>query len=147
MTLKREDASGAELLVAGEQAEIGINFRGGVVVVAGAEVQVAADAVFLAADNERDFAVGLEAGQTVNDVAAGFFKLLCPVDVVFFVKARFQLDKHRDLFAVFGGFDERRDDGRVAADAVESLLDGEYVSSSAACAMNCTTQSNVSYGW
>lgn len=31
----------AELLVAGEQAEVGINFRGGVVVVAGAEVQVA----------------------------------------------------------------------------------------------------------
>ena len=117
----------AELLVAGEQAEVGINFRGGVVVVAGAEVQVAADAVFLAADNERDFAVGLEAGQTVNDVAAGLFELLCPVDVVFFVKARFQLDKHRDLFAVFGGFDERRDDGRVAADAVERLLNGEYV--------------------
>lgn len=117
----------AELLVAGEQAEVGINFRGGVVVVAGAEVQVAADAVFLAADNERDFAVGLEAGQTVNDVAAGFFELLCPVDVVFFVKARFQLDKHRDLFAVFSGFDKRRDDGRVAADAVERLLDGEYV--------------------
>lgn len=90
-------------------------------------MQVAADAVFFAAHDKRNFAVGLEAGQTVNDVAAGFFELLCPVDVVFFVKARFQLDKHRDLFAVFGGFDERRDDGRVAADAVERLLDGKYV--------------------
>ena len=90
-------------------------------------MQVAADAVLLAAHDERDLAVRLEAGEAVDDVAAGLFQLARPVDVVLLVKARLELDEHRDLLAVFGGADQRGDDRRIAADAVQRLLDCEHV--------------------
>ena len=60
----------AELGAAGEEAEVGVEPRGGRVVVAGAEVDVAADAVVLAADDQGGLAVGLEADDAVDDVDA-----------------------------------------------------------------------------
>ena len=50
---------GADLVVAGEQAVVGVGARGARVVVAGAEVAVAADAPGLAAHDQRQLGVGL----------------------------------------------------------------------------------------
>ena len=51
-------------------------------------MQVPADSVVLAAHDQTDFTVRLESRQAIDNVAAGFLELFCPVDVVFLVKAR-----------------------------------------------------------
>ncbi len=81
----------------------------------------------LAPHDQRDLAVGLEADEAVDDVHARVLQRARPLDVGRLVEARLQLDDGRDLLAVLGGADERADDGRVGAGAVERLLDGEHV--------------------
>ena len=115
----------AEVGPAGEEAEVGVDAGGGGVVVAGAEVDVAADAVGLAADDEGGLAVGLEADDAVDDVDAGLLKGAGLVDVVFLVEAGLEFDEGGDLLAVFGGAGQGVDDGVVFGGAVEGLLDGE----------------------
>ena len=97
------------------------------VVVAGRQVDVALDAVALAAHDQRDLAVGLEADEAVDDVHAGVLQRARPLDVGGLVEAGLELDDRRDLLAVLGGADQRADDRRVGAGAVERLLDGEHV--------------------
>ena len=60
-------------------------------------------------------------------MAARFLEHLCPDNVIFLVKARLYLDQHRDLLAVIRCLGERLNNGRVAAHAVQGLLDGEHV--------------------
>ena len=57
----------------------------------------------------------------------GFFELARPLDVAGFVEAGTQLDHGRDLLAVLHRVHQRADDARVAAGAVERLLDGEHL--------------------
>ena len=65
---------GAELGVGGEQAEVLVEVRGHRVVVAGADVAVAADAVVLLAHDEQHLGVGLQPDEPVHDVHARFFE-------------------------------------------------------------------------
>ncbi len=58
---------------------------------------------------------------------AGFLQLPRPLDVVGLVEPRAQLHHRRDLLAVVHRVHQRADDARVAAGAVERLLDGEHV--------------------
>ena len=114
-----------DLRVGGEQAEVGVEAGGDGVVVAGAEVAVAAgDAVFVVADEQGELAVGLEAEDAVEDLDAGVFEVARPADVGGFVEAghEFNDDSH---VLVLRGIDERLEDGRVVAGAIQSLLDGE----------------------
>ena len=60
----------AKLTVGGEQGVIGVNAGGDVVVIAGAEVEIALDAVGFPTDDERNLGVGFESGNTVNHVSA-----------------------------------------------------------------------------
>jgi hypothetical protein len=73
--VKQGRSVGAKLGVAGKKTGIRVNFGGGVVVVAGAQVQVAADALFLPADHQGDFTVGFQPVQAIDYVAAGLFQL------------------------------------------------------------------------
>ena len=57
-----------DLLVGGEQPEVLVDARGQGVVVAGADVDVAAQAARLAAHDERRLRVDLQAGEAVDDV-------------------------------------------------------------------------------
>src|SRR5262245_33417713 len=99
----------AEIFVGSEESEVGINARGDGVVVAGAEVHVAAQLVLLLAHDESDLGVSLQSDQSVYDVDAGFLKSLRPLDVRLFVEAGLEFDQHRDLFAVLSGLDQRFD--------------------------------------
>ena len=90
-------------------------------------MDITADAVFLTAHHKRDFAVGFQAHQAVNYVAARLFQLSRPYDIVFLVKTRLQLHKHGNLLSVFRRLGQRRNDGRIAADAVQCLLDGQHL--------------------
>ncbi len=98
------------------------------VVVAGADVAVAADAVGLLAHDEQDLGVRLQPDEAVHDVHARLFEDAGPVDVRLLVEARLELDERDHLLALLGGLDQRRDERALGAGgAVERLLDREHV--------------------
>ena len=114
-----------DLRARGEQADVGVEARGDGVVVAGAEMGVAADdAVGVAADQQRELAVGLEAEDAVEDLHAGVFELAGPADVGGLVEAGHQLDDDGDFLGL-RGVGEGAEHGRVFAGAVEGLLHGD----------------------
>jgi len=97
------------------------------VVVAGADVGVAAQGVALLADHQRQLAVGLQPDQAVDHMAAGLLQLAGPLDVGLLVEARLDLDQDQHLLAGLGGVDQRVHDRRVAGGPVEGLLDRQHV--------------------
>ena len=103
---------GAEVGVGREQAEVLVEVRGLRVVVAGADVAVAADAVGLLAHDEQHLGVGLQADEAVHDVHARLLEHAGPLDVRLLVEARLQLDERDDLLALLGGLDQRAHDAR-----------------------------------
>ena len=118
---------GAEVGIAREHAEVFVGGRRLRVVVAGAEVAVAADPVGLLAHDQQHLGVGLQPDEAVHDVRARLLEHPGPFDVRLLVEARFQLDERDDLLARFRRLHERRDDARlVAAGAVQRLLDREH---------------------
>src|SRR4051794_36550490 len=114
-------------LVAGQQAKVLIQPGGLRVVVARADVGVAAQSVRLLTDNHRQLAVRLQADHAVHDVAAGVLELTGPLDVRLLVEACLDLHQHQDLLAGLGRVDQCVDDRRVTAGPVQRLLDGQYV--------------------
>ncbi len=117
----------AERLAAREEPEVLVDAARPDVVVAGGEMAVAPDAVGLLAHDEARLAVGLEAGDAVDDVRAHFFERARPADVRLLVEARLQLHEDGDLLAVLDGRPQRVRDGRGRAHAVERHLDGEHL--------------------
>ena len=89
----------------GDQPEVGVKAGGGVVVVAGAQVCVTAQAVLVTADQHRELAVDLEAHDAVDHVDAAIFHALGPFDIGGLVAAGFQLDEHGEFLAAFGRVD------------------------------------------
>ena len=118
---------GAERLLAREQPDVGVHPRRARVVVAGGDVHVAADAVELAPDDERDLGMRLEAGHAVGDVDAERLERARPVDVVRLLEPGLQLDEHRDLDAALRGLAERAHDRPVTRRAIQRHLDREHV--------------------
>ena len=114
---------GAELRPARQEAEVDVEAGRLRVVVAGPDVDVAAQARPLAAHDEGGLRVGLEADQAVHDVGAGLLELARPDDVRLLVEAGLDLDQDDDLLAPLGGPDEVAHDRRVAARPVERHLD------------------------
>ena len=119
----------AELGPAGKEAQVGVEPRRLFVVVAGSEVHVAPQAVFVFAHDQQRLGVHFLVGEAVDDVRAGALQPLGPFDVVLFVESRLELDDDRDLFLVLRGGQERANDRRVLpGGAVERRLDGEHSS-------------------
>ena len=116
-----------ELTVGGEQGIVGVHTRRHIVVIAGAEVEIALDAVGFAADNESDFGVGFQTRHAVDDVGAHLGEVFAEFNVVFLIEARLDFHQCRDLLAVVGCTFQRGDDGAVVGDAVKGLFDGEYI--------------------
>src|SRR5262249_39036861 len=117
----------ADGALGGEQAEVLIEPGGGRVVVARADVAVAAQrAVGLLADHQDHLAVGLQADDPVHHVAAGFLQLAGPDDVGALVEARLELHDHHHLLAGLGRVDQRVHDRRGVAGPVQGLLDGQH---------------------
>ena len=97
---------GTELGIGGEQPEVLVE-RGGLrVVVAGADVAVATDAVVLLTHDEEDLGVGLEADEAVHHVHARLFEHARPLDVRLLVEACLQLHERDDLLALARRVDE-----------------------------------------
>ena len=116
-----------QVLAGGEETDVGVEPRSLRVVVAGPEMDVAAQSAALAPDHQAALAVGLVADEPVHDMHAGFLQLTGPVDVVGLVEPRLELDQRGDLLAVHRGVHQGAHDWRVAAGAVERHLDGHHI--------------------
>src|SRR5829696_588021 len=90
---------GAEVLVTRQQPQVGVEPGRLGVVVAGADVDVAADAAVLAPHHQGRLGVGLEPDQAVGDVAAGPLQGPGPADVGGLVAAGLDLDHDHHLLA------------------------------------------------
>ena len=90
-------------------------------------MHVAPQPILIAPHHERDLAVHLVVHDAVDDVHARFLEPPRPEDVVRLVEARLQLGHRGDLLAILHRVHQRADDARVAAGAVERLLDGEHI--------------------
>lgn len=78
-------------------------------------MQITADSVLVFSDNKTDFTVSFKTCKTVNYMTACFFKLGCPLNVIFFVKTSLKLNEYGNLLAVFGSLNKCRNDRRVTA--------------------------------
>ena len=113
-------------LVGGEEAQIGVGRRRRRVVVASAQMNVAAEPLPLVPHHHRHLAVGLQVEESEHDVHAGAFHLPRPVHVVGLIEAGLEFHQRRHLLARLRCRDQRPRNRRVAAGAVERLLDGEH---------------------
>ncbi len=124
-----EGASGvpAQGFVAGEEGQVGIDLGRDGVVVARAEMAVAAQLAILAPHHQADLGVGLQLHEAIDHLGAGPFQVTGPADIGLFVEAGLQLDHGGDRLAQFGGLGQRLDDGAVLGRAVQGLLDGHHI--------------------
>ena len=90
-------------------------------------MHVACDAVGFLPHDQAQLGVRLQVRHTVDDVRARGLQAVGPADVVALVEPRLEFDEHRHLLAGFGRLDEKIDERRIVADAVERHLDGNDV--------------------
>src|SRR6266700_997378 len=90
-------------------------------------MDVAADAVGLATNDERRLGVCFEVRRTERDVHTRILELSRPNDVVRLLEPRLEHDDDRDLLAPLRRVDERGDERRAARRAVERELDRQYL--------------------
>src|SRR4029077_14993955 len=106
-----------------EQAEIGIDARSAMVIIAGAQVDILPEAIGIASYHEQSFAVRFQSDHAIDDVGPGFLELPGPANIGSLVEAGAQFHQSGDLLAVVGGLDQRLDYGRTTAGAIERNLD------------------------
>src|SRR5918997_5574070 len=112
----------AQSWVVGKVGEVRVKPGGRGVVVAGAEVDVAPQASSLAADDEADLGVRLQADDAVGDVYTLGLQPARPADVRLLVEARLQFHEHGDLRLLIASVRERLYYRGVRPNPVESLL-------------------------
>ena len=122
-------ASAGELGVGGEVADVGVQARGLRVVVAGRQVRVARSSrrACLAARDEQQLGVRLQPDDAVHHLRAHRLEPLGPVDVGLLVEARLQLDHRHHFLAAPRRLDQQVHQRRLAAGAVDGLLDRQHV--------------------
>lgn len=103
----------AERHVGGQQAVVGVQASVAGMVVAGAQVRVAAQFAVLATKDQHHLGVGLEADHAVDHYRAGLLQAAGQLQVGLFVEAGAQLDHRGDLLAVACRLDQGVDDLRV----------------------------------
>ena len=103
----------------GHEHKVAVELGRLLVKVAGAQQRQARKRHALAIGELADLGVALKALRAVDDGAAGLFQALGPLDVVLLVEAGAELHKHRDLFAVLGGVDERLAQAALLSHTVE----------------------------
>ena len=117
----------ADLPVAGQEAEIGIDAARGRVVVPGTKVHVAPDPVLLATHHHAELRMHLETDDPVHDVDAFPLQRPGPPDIVLLIEPGLELDQGSHGLAVLAGLHERIDNRGVGTDPVEGDLDREHV--------------------
>ena len=118
---------GSDACVGGQEADVGVQARGARVVVAGRQMAVAAQALAFAPGHQQHLGVGLEAHHAVDHLHPDGFQLLGPVDVGLFVKAGLEFHHGRHFLAPAHRLAQQIQHHRVAACAVDGLLDGQHI--------------------
>src|SRR6185503_176702 len=146
--MKQVDDVGRYCRIRCEEPDIGVGTRRLDVIVAGADMRVAAQSHPVLEHDQRNFGVGLESKYAVGYMCADFFELLRPVQVARFIESCGQLDDAGDLLPRLGGLDQRTHEGRVVTDAIDGHLDRERPGV-IGCLMDkaLTLESKLSYGW
>ena len=109
--------------ITGEKSEIRVQTGGFHVIVAGADVSIAADAPRLFANHQRRLRMGLQPAYAERDVRPHAFQLRGPVQIALFVETGLDLHHAGDLLAVFRRPDQRADKGCVISNPVSGHLD------------------------
>ncbi len=117
---------GGQVRVGGQVADVGVEARALRVVVAGREMPVAAQPPGLAARDDEQLGMRLQADDAVHDLRADRLEALGPVDVRLLVEARLQLDDRHHLLAAARAVDQQVHQRRLRAGAVDRLLDREH---------------------
>lgn len=110
-----------------QEAQVGIKAGCPGMIIAGTEMEIGLEVSLFAPDDQKDFAMGFESDQTVDDVDSGFFHFTGPGDVIGFIKTGFEFDKNGHLLVVMCGSDQCVEDRGIPARAVEGHLDGKNV--------------------
>ena len=96
-------------------------------VIAGAQVHVAAQCLALAPHDQHHFRVRLVTDHAIHHLHARFLQPVGQVEVGFFVEACAQLDDDRHVLAIARRGNQVLDDLRVLAGAVQGLLDRQHL--------------------
>ena len=96
-------------------------------VIAGADVRIAAQAAEVTAHHQNHLAVRLQAHHAIGDVNAYFLQTVGPANVGGFIKARLQFHHHRHLFAVLRRVYQILDDLGIRRGTVQSHLDRQHL--------------------
>ena len=73
--------------------------------------------------DQAQFGMHFVSVQAVNHAASGLFQSSGPFDVIFLVKAGFQLDHDKNFFAVFSSFDQCLHDFTLTCQTIQGHLD------------------------
>ena len=95
--------------VAGEQRQVGIDFRVLRVVIAGSQMHISFHIAALTAHYEADFGMSFQLQKPEHDLHTGAFHIARQTNIRRFVKSGFQLNQRRDRFAQFGSLYQRLD--------------------------------------
>ena len=112
-----------DLRMCRQQTEVGIKLCRRRVIIACAEMTIIAVSTLFTADDQRKFGMGFQSHHTIDDLCTGLFELLCPVDILFFIETRFQLDDHDDFFSLAGRGNQCLHQFGCHADAIDRLFD------------------------
>ena len=88
---------------------------------------VAAKLLALAPDHHRNLGVGLPVDEAIDDLHPGAFERIGPQDILFFVETGFQFHHGGYGLARLRRVDQRADDRRLLARAIERLLDRHHI--------------------
>ena len=117
---------GADILRRREKAKVGVVLRGAGVVVAGADMNVGADAARFLTDHEAELGMHFEPHEAVNHVHALALHFFRPVDVPLFVETGLQFHHGGNLLPALTRFHQRLHDRGVIAHAVKRHLDTQH---------------------
>ena len=113
----------ANPFVAGKQAEIGIKPGRARMIVAGADMGIAAQPVIVLSHHQDHLAVGLQAHNAVGYMDAVLLQPARPADIGGLVETRLEFDHHGDLLAVARRVDQIVYDPGPGRGAVQGHLD------------------------
>ena len=90
-------------------------------------MHIAAQPRALAARDQQQLGMRLQADDAVHHLHAHRFQPLGPVDIRFFVEARLQLHDHHHFLAAARAFDQQVHQRRFGTGAVDGLLDRQHI--------------------
>ena len=117
----------ANLGITGEEPVVRIQPRGALVVVTGAQMDIAAQTAAFPPYHHAHFAVGFVAYHTVHNLCTNALQVVCELNVGFLIESSAQFDDHKHLFTAGCRICESFDHSRFRSGPIERLTNGQYL--------------------